>query len=109
MATDNYFSSAGFGGTAGAAGGLIGGILSIQAAKKAAKVQREWQEKMRSTAYQATMTDMQAAGLNPMLAYSKGPTAGGQAQMARISDLGSAITGGMRAGADISAKNRPRP
>lgn len=35
---------------------------------------RDWAEKMRRTAYQVTVKDMAKAGLNPMLAYSHGPT-----------------------------------
>lgn len=38
-----------------------------EAAKK-----REWDEKMANTQYQRTVTDLNAAGLSPMLAYSKG-------------------------------------
>lgn len=39
-----------------------------------AQINRDFQERMRSTAYQATMEDMGKAGLNPILAYQKGPT-----------------------------------
>lgn len=37
-----------------------------------AAVNREFQKEMRATQYQTAVKDMQAAGLNPMLAYSQG-------------------------------------
>ena len=43
--------------------------------RESVKLSQAWQQMMRQTAYQDTMKDMKAAGLNPILAASNGATA----------------------------------
>lgn len=85
------FASGGWWGAAAGAlgGGLMGGeaadgvsetnkLNSAEAQRQRdfnaaeAEKSRNWQEYMRSNQYQTAITDMKAAGLNPMLAYSQG-------------------------------------
>lgn len=54
---------------------------------------RSWQEYMRNSAYQATMADLQNAGLNPILAYSQGASATPVASSATASSVGSTSSG----------------
>lgn len=85
-----------------AVGGIIGGLTSIgetAASGYAAQLSRDWQEKMRRSAYQDTVADMRDAGLNPALAYRTGPTATpGQPAMPQIADFSADIQSGVNTG-----------
>lgn len=72
-----------FDGLLGAGADLLGGILTNQSQQQLANQanqfsaaqtdkQMQFQKEMRATQYQTTVSDLQKAGLNPMLAYSQG-------------------------------------
>lgn len=75
-----------------------------------AQINRDFQERMSSTAYQRAMDDMRKAGLNPMLAYAQGgasaPT-GAQATVDAVSKTGLAKAG-LEAYTGISSANTAR-
>ncbi|QXP07886.1 MAG: DNA pilot protein [Arizlama microvirus] len=69
---DDFFSGAA-GGIISGIGSLIGGNQTNQAAADRAESAQNFSAQQYATRYQTTVKDLEAAGLNPMLAYSQGP------------------------------------
>lgn len=87
-----------------AAGSLAGGLMSSAGASAAnsqtmsfnaaeAQKNRDFQERMSSTAYQRGMADMRAAGLNPILAYSQGGASSPGGNAAHVGQLENTMEG----------------
>ena len=73
----------------------IGGtIYSAQQAKKRAKEQMAFQERMSNSAVQRQMADMQQAGINPILAGKYGGASSPTGAMAQTPDFGGAVLKG---------------
>ena len=82
----------------GGGASLAGSMISAKAMRKEAKRNRDWQERMSNTTYQRTMTDMAAAGLNPILAYKQGGNPVGGGATAAVPNFGDSIANGLTSG-----------
>lgn len=92
------------GGVAALQGGasLVGGWLANRGRSKEAEKNRRFQERMRNTQWQAAVADMEAAGINPALAYSQGPNASPGGSMASQEDIVTPAVSSARQGAMVA-------
>lgn len=90
-------------------GNVLGGVFSGKSARKQnqmaiaeAKKQRDFQERMSSTAYQRSAKDLEKAGLNRILALGSPASSGAGASAPIVGELEGAATSARSAAADVA-------
>jgi len=88
------------GGALSFAGGLINNAANAKATREANEAQMAFQERMSSTAHQREVTDLRAAGLNPMLSGMGGAGASGATGSANAPVLEDSLSKGVSSALD---------
>ena len=83
-------------GIATALGGIITGAMANRSRRRESARNRDFQERMRNTQWQAAVTDMEKAGINPALAYSQGGAASPGGSMAAQENVGAGVSSALQ-------------
>jgi hypothetical protein len=94
-----------FSGLIGAAGSVYGAQQTNDKNLEIAREQMDFQRDMSNTAYQRGTADMEAAGLNPMLAYQQGGASSPSGASIAMQNPFAGITSAIQAGAGSALAN----